>query len=176
MKKKAFLSLGSNLGDRVANLRAALRRLQRHDFLIMRVSKVYETSPMYLIQQPDFLNIIAEVETTLFPMRALLRCANVEREMGRRRTTPNGPRLIDIDIVLFGGFVMDTGALTVPHPRMAERRFVLQPLSELAPDLRHPVTKRSIREMLADAPPQDLRLFPATIAAPGAASGIAGQV
>jgi 7,8-dihydro-6-hydroxymethylpterin-pyrophosphokinase len=130
---------------------------------------------MYLLDQPQFLNLAAEVETTIFPMRALLRCAQAERAMGRRRVTPNGPRAIDIDIVFFGRFVMDTATLKVPHPRLEERRFVLEPLAELAPDLRHPVTGRSVREMLAAAPPQHLRLFPAVIPAPGG-TATPGQV
>lgn len=168
------MSLGSNLGDREANLRNALRRLHAPDFRIVRVSRTYETAPMYLAEQPDFLNIVAEVETTIFPMRTLLRCAHAEREMGRRRTTPNGPRVIDIDIVLFGRFVMHTPTLQVPHPRMAERKFVLEPLAELAPDLRHPVTGKSVRELLAAAPHQLLRVLPVHLAAPGTAG--AGQV
>ncbi len=174
VRKTAYLSMGSNLGDREANLRTALRKLHADDFRIVRVSSVYETAPMYLTDQPEFLNIVAEVETTIFPVRALLRCAKVERDMGRRRITPNGPRVIDIDIVLFGRFVMDTPQLQVPHPRMVERKFVLQPLAELAPDLRHPVNGKSVRQLLAAAPDQFLRVLPLRIVAPG--STAAGQV
>ncbi len=126
---------------------------------------------MYLTQQPHFLNIVCEVEATIFPMRALLRTAKIERDMGRRRTTKNGPRVIDIDLVLFGRYVMDTVQLKLPHPRMAERRFVLEPLAELAPDLRHPVTGQLVREMLASVTDQFVRVLPNRLAAPAASTG-----
>lgn len=166
-KKLVYLSLGSNLGDREANLRSALRSLHRDDFRITRVSATYETAPMYITEQPEFLNIVAEAETSIFPMRALLRTTKIERDMGRRRVTPNGPRIIDIDILVFGRFVMDTPHLKLPHPRMCERRFVLEPLAELVPDLRHPVTNKTVRELLAAAPDQLLRIFAGRLTAPG---------
>jgi 2-amino-4-hydroxy-6-hydroxymethyldihydropteridine diphosphokinase len=166
VRKLAYLSLGSNMGDRESNLRKALRALHSDDFRIVRVSSTWETAPMYLTGQSDFLNIVAEAETTIFPMRALLRAARIERDMGRRRVTPNGPRVIDIDLVLFGRFVMDTPQLKLPHPRMAERRFVLEPLAELAPDLRHPVTGKSVREMLGAVSDQLVRVLPERLPAP----------
>ncbi|MDZ4801376.1 MAG: 2-amino-4-hydroxy-6-hydroxymethyldihydropteridine diphosphokinase [Bryobacteraceae bacterium] len=166
VRKKVYLSLGSNMGDREANLRKALRALHSDDFRIERVSSTWETAPMYLSDQPDFLNIVAEADTTIFPMRALLRAAKIERDMGRRRMTPNGPRVIDIDLLLFGRFVMDTPQLKLPHPRMAERRFVLEPLAELVPDLRHPVTGKSVREMLVAVSDQLVRVLPGRLPAP----------
>ncbi|HTP33475.1 MAG TPA: 2-amino-4-hydroxy-6-hydroxymethyldihydropteridine diphosphokinase [Candidatus Acidoferrales bacterium] len=142
--KRAYLSLGSNLGDREANLYAALDRLKP-----ARVSPVYETEPVDYKAQAWFLNLVAEVETHLFPRQMLAQAQRIERDLGRVRTLPKGPRTIDIDILLFGGAIVHTPELEIPHPRMAERRFVLQPLADLAPDLRHPVTHRSVREMLA---------------------------
>ena len=106
-----------------------------------------------------FLNLVVEAETTLFPMQLLSRTGKIERELGRVRTVPKGPRTIDIDILLYGSAVIRTARLEVPHPRMAERRFVLAPLADLAPDLRHPLTHRSVREMLDAAPPEKLRLL-----------------
>ncbi len=102
---------------------------------------------------------MAEAETTLFPMQLLSRIGKIERDMGRVRTVAKGPRTIDIDILLYGRVVIRTPRLEVPHPRMAERRFVLAPLADLAPELRHPVTHRSVREMLDGAPPEKLRLL-----------------
>jgi 2-amino-4-hydroxy-6-hydroxymethyldihydropteridine diphosphokinase len=160
MLKVVYLSLGSNVGDREAELRTALSKLHSHDFQIERVSSLYETDPVEMRDQPQFLNIVLEARTTLYPMRLLLRIANIEREMGRRRTVTKGPRNIDIDILLFGRFTVETPQLQIPHPRMTERRFVLEPLVELSPDLRHPVTRRTMREILAQAPEQRVRRLP----------------
>jgi 2-amino-4-hydroxy-6-hydroxymethyldihydropteridine diphosphokinase len=152
--KRVYLALGSNLGDREANLRTAIRKLHGPDLQVCRISSVYETAAVYYLEQPDFLNCVVEADTDLLPMRLLRRVSSIERSMGRKRAIPKGPRNIDIDILLHGSAVIDTPDLKVPHPRMAERRFVLEPLAELAPDLRHPVDRRTIREMLAAAPPQ----------------------
>jgi 2-amino-4-hydroxy-6-hydroxymethyldihydropteridine diphosphokinase len=147
--KTAYLSLGSNVGDRKANLRDALRRLREPEKLeIARISPLYETEPVDVESQPWFLNIAVQIETSLFPMQLLGRIGRVEEAMGRKRVRAKGPRPIDIDIVLYGSFVIETPKLTVPHPRMKERRFVLEPMVELAPDLRHPVTRQSMRELL----------------------------
>jgi 2-amino-4-hydroxy-6-hydroxymethyldihydropteridine diphosphokinase len=124
------------------------------------VSGVYETAPVDFKDQPDFLNIVVEATTSLFPMRLLQRTQRVEREMGRKRTVPKGPRPIDIDILLHGRAIVSTRTLEIPHPGMQERRFVLEPLAELAPDFRHPVSRRTIRELLASAPHQLVRLTP----------------
>ena len=107
--------------------------------------------------QAWFLNLVLEAETGLFPLQLLTRTARVERELGRVRTAPKGPRTIDIDILLYGNVVMKTVRLEIPHPRMAERRFVLAPLADLAPGLRHPVTRQTVREMLDRAPAQIVR-------------------
>jgi 2-amino-4-hydroxy-6-hydroxymethyldihydropteridine diphosphokinase len=157
MKHLVYLGLGSNTGNREAELRTAIRKIRSHDLKVTRVSSVYETSPMYHENQRNFLNIVAEAETSLFPMRLLLRLANVEHEMGRRRTLRNGPRNIDIDILLFDHVVLNTPQLRIPHPGITERRFVLEPLAELAPGLRHPVTKHTIAELLAAVPPGGVR-------------------
>lgn len=147
--KTAYLSLGSNLDDRELNLRRAMAMLASADIHIKRTSSVYETEPQDVTHQPWFLNLVVEIETQLFPLQLLGRIHSIERALGRKRVISKGPRTIDIDIVLFGNFVIDTPQLGVPHPRMTDRRFVLAPLAELAPDLRHPVTRRSVREMLA---------------------------
>jgi 2-amino-4-hydroxy-6-hydroxymethyldihydropteridine diphosphokinase len=152
--KQAFLSLGSNLGDREAHLLEALDRLEAAGIHILRRSSIYETEPQDLPHQPWFLNIVVEVETELFPRLLLARAQAIELGMGRRREVSKGPRPIDIDILLFGNFIIGTRELEVPHPRMSERRFVLEPLTELAPDLRHPATGKTVREMLANVQSQ----------------------
>jgi len=123
-----------------------------------RVSSIYETEPIGFAEQRWFLNLVAEAETDLFPMQLLVRTLKIERSLGRVRTMKNGPRTIDIDILLYAKTVIHSATLEVPHPRMAERRFVLAPLAELAPELRHPVTHKSVREMLDAAPAQAVRL------------------
>lgn len=157
--KTAYLSLGSNLDDRVANVRRALELLASPEIRIKRTSSLYETEPQDLRRQPWFVNLVAEIETTLFPMQLLDRTRKIERELGRQRKVSKGPRVIDIDIILCGSFVIDTAQLQVPHPRMPVRRFVLEPLAELAPDLRHPVTRRTIREMLTTTKDQVVKLL-----------------
>ncbi|HEY1343056.1 MAG TPA: 2-amino-4-hydroxy-6-hydroxymethyldihydropteridine diphosphokinase [Bryobacteraceae bacterium] len=155
--KTAYLSLGSNVGDREANLRAALERLEAPDLHVKRVSPLYETEPVEYTDQRWFLNLAAEVETDLFPMQLLARIGKIERALGRVRTVPKGPRTIDIDILLYGRAMVNSKTLEIPHPRIAERRFVLVPLADLAPDLRHPVTHKSVRQMLDAAPQQAVR-------------------
>jgi 2-amino-4-hydroxy-6-hydroxymethyldihydropteridine diphosphokinase len=155
--KTVYLSLGSNVGDRLRNLEAALEQLAALDLRIVRTSAAYETEPVEYTAQRWFLNLVAEVATELFPMQLLMRIGRVERALGRVRTIPKGPRTIDIDILLFGRTVVRTAKLEVPHPRMGERRFVLAPLADLAPELRHPVTGKTVREMLDAAPKQAVR-------------------
>jgi len=157
--KLVYLSLGSNVGDRQAHLQAALDRLAVPELRILRVSPTYETEPLEYTAQGWFLNLVAEAEGDLSPSRLLGRIQTIERALGRIRTVPKGPRTIDIDILLFGNAVVRTARLEIPHPRMAERRFVLAPLADLAPDLRHPVTQRTVREMLDAAPRQSVRLL-----------------
>ena len=152
MHKIVYLSLGSNLGDRAANLRLALEKLGELGS-VQAVSALYETEPVGLSSQPWFLNCAAKLDTEKMPRQLITGILNLEQEMGRQRKQKNGPRIIDIDILLFGTSVIDTHSLTVPHPRLHERRFVLEPLAEIAPDVRHPVFKRSIRELREALPP-----------------------
>jgi len=161
--KTVYLSLGSNVGDRENNLREALERLEAERIHVLRRSSLYQTEPQNLRDQPWFLNAVVEAETELFP-RQLLGCTqNIEREMGRRRGTPKGPRNIDIDILFYGRAVIDTLDLQTPHPRIAQRRFVLEPLAEIAPELRHPVSGKTARDMLATLEAQGIRRLNITL-------------
>ena len=155
--KTAYLALGSNLGDREANLRDAVRRLDADDLRITRRSSLYETAPRELLDQPWFLNAAVEIETSLFPLQLLARVRAIERAMGRRREVPKGPRNIDIDILFYARAIIATTELKVPHPRLGKRRFVLEPLEEIAPDFRDPVTGKTAQEMLAALEPQGVR-------------------
>jgi len=136
-----------------------LKLLQDAEVSILRVSRVYETEPQDFRNQPQFLNLAAEAETRLFPLQLLHAIERVERRMGRKRLIAKGPRIIDIDILLYGGSIVGIGDLQIPHPRMALRRFVLEPLAELAPDLRHPVTQASVAEMLSAVRDQEVWVF-----------------
>lgn len=169
-----YLALGSNLGDRAANLALARDHIAAGGIQILRVSSIYETAPRELIAQPWFLNQVIEVRTALLPRQLLQRILKIERAMGRKRIAPKGPRVIDIDILLFGGSRVSAPELDVPHPRIAERRFVLEPLAELAPDLRHPITKKTIREMLAKVIDQSVRRY-TTKSGAGGAGGEGGD-
>lgn len=136
-----------------------MARLATPDFRIRRVSSIYETEPLDLRDQPWFLNLVLEAETELFPKQLLARIRKVELELGRKRLRAKGPRTIDIDILLYGEVVMDSPGLTIPHPRLTERRFVLEPLAELVPQLRHPVTRETIAELLPATLGQAAREF-----------------
>lgn len=163
MHKIVYLSLGSNLDDRAANLRTAISKLAALG-TVKAVSAFYDTEPVGLTAQPWFLNCALKLDTEKMPRQLITAILNLEQEMGRQRKQKNGPRIIDIDILLFGTSVIETAGLTVPHPRMHERRFVLDPLAEIAPDVRHPVFKRTIRELRDALPPGQTvrRLFEAT--------------
>jgi 2-amino-4-hydroxy-6-hydroxymethyldihydropteridine diphosphokinase len=157
--KTVYIGLGSNLGDRAENLRKARERIEASGVRIRRGSSLYETEPREMLDQPWFLNQAIEAETTLFPRQLLARLLRIEREMGRVRATPKGPRIIDLDILLFGNAVVHAAGLEIPHPRLSERRFVLEPLAELDPDLRPPRGRRTVQEMLAEVMDQPVRRF-----------------
>lgn len=161
MHKIVYLSLGSNVGDRAANLKDAIERLRGLGEVIA-VSSFYETEPVEFTAQPWFLNCAVKLDTEKMPKQLLAGILDLEQQMGRRRRREQkkGPRTIDIDILLFGNSIIETKGLTIPHPAMHERRFVLEPLAEIADEVRHPVLKRTIRE-LRDALPagQAVRKF-----------------
>jgi len=151
MPNLVYLSLGSNIGDREAHLRDALAHLEKQG-RIVSVSSFCETEPVEFTDQAWFLNCAAALETSATPEQLMAAILRIEREMGRERIQRKGPRTIDIDILLFGDTIVDSPELTIPHPAMHERRFVLQPLAEIAPELRHPVLKKTIRELLEALP------------------------
>lgn len=146
---RVYLSLGSNLGDRLSNLEQGLLLLKRGGCRIIKRSSVYETAPLYYLKQPAFFNMAAACETSLSPEKLLALIARVEAALKRRRLVKNGPRTLDADILFYGGRMIERPGLHIPHPRLAEREFVLAPLAEIAPELRHPATGLSAAKMLA---------------------------
>lgn len=158
--KDIYLSLGSNIGDRALNISRALEALPAHGVRVVQQSSPYETEPVELREQEWFLNGVVEVETNLSPQRLMQALLAIERSMGRLRVTPKGPRIIDIDILLFGSQIVREPGLEIPHPRMAERRFVLVPFAEIAAGAVHPVLQKTIGELLDETPDRsEVRLF-----------------
>jgi 2-amino-4-hydroxy-6-hydroxymethyldihydropteridine diphosphokinase len=152
-------NLGSNLGDRETNLSAALAALPLHGFMIEARSSIYETAPQDVTDQPWFLNLCAGGTTELSPLELLTATRGIEAGLGRDRagTVPGGPRKLDIDILFYDDQIIATPELTVPHPRLLKRRFVLEPLLEIAPALVHPETRRPLRDYLSTVLSQDVR-------------------
>ena len=144
-----YIGLGSNIGEREENLRAVLQHLPDVGVHIRRVSSVYETEPLDYLDQDWFLNAALEGATELDALDLLRALRVIESRMGSRKTIPKGPRIIDLDVLLYGNETLDTPELQVPHPRMLERRFVLVPLVEIAPTLRHPAWPSGIAQLLA---------------------------
>jgi 2-amino-4-hydroxy-6-hydroxymethyldihydropteridine diphosphokinase len=143
-----YLSLGSNIGDRATNIARAVSALAPYGVRVTRQSSLYETEPVDFRDQDWFLNCVVEAQTELEPAELMDALLQIERSLGRHRLVPKGPRLIDIDILLFGSSIVRTPELEIPHPRMADRRFVLVPFNEIAPDTLHSVLKKTIAELL----------------------------
>ena len=152
MPRPVYLSLGSNVGDREAQLRAAQARLTAVGRVVV-ASSFYETEPVEFTEQPWFLNFVLALETSNTPQQLMTAILRIEEEMGRRRTQKKGPRSIDIDILLFDDIIMDSTNLTIPHPALQQRRFVLEPMAEIAPEVVHPSLKKTIRELRDTLPP-----------------------
>ncbi len=166
--RQVYLSLGSNLGDRRQNLEQAMGALEREHVRMLARSSIYETEPRDVTDQPWFLNMVVACETSYFPLQLLAVLQRVEREMGRVRigVAPRGPRVIDMDILLFGAVVFNTAKLAVPHPRMLERRFVLEPLLEIAPSSRDPRNNELLAKRLAGLKGQVVRKLKGSSAQP----------
>lgn len=142
-----YIGLGSNVGDRKANCRRAIEGLNSKGIVVMKISSLYETKPWGLKEQPDFINMAAEVETGLPPEELLAAVKDIEKDMGRDSTVKWGPRIIDLDILFYDDIVVNINHLRIPHPLLHERDFVLAPLSEIAPDKVHPVLKKTVRQL-----------------------------
>lgn len=153
-----YIALGTNLGDRLANLNAAIRAMAP-EVSVLACSPVYQTPPWGYADQPEFLNQVIQAETSLAPEHLLAFLKRLEGDLGRVPTFLYGPRLIDLDILFYNDQVIDTPPLVIPHPRLAERAFVLVPLADLAPELRHPVLGKAISELLKEVDTSEVHLY-----------------
>jgi len=157
---RIILGLGSNMGDRESHLREAVDSLQQLQITVRRSASLYLTEPRDYTDQPWFINTVAEVNTDRDPVELLKYCLLIEREAGRIRDQSRGPRPIDLDILFYGDLQIQTANLVVPHPRYADRRFVLAPLAELAPDFRDPISGVTIQQLLERCPDSgEVRLY-----------------
>jgi 2-amino-4-hydroxy-6-hydroxymethyldihydropteridine diphosphokinase len=158
MSHTVYIALGTNIGDRAENMQQALKKLES----IMQVeerSPIYETPPWGLVDQPDFLNQVVRGETELSPVELIKALKEIEAEMGRVPTIRYGPRLIDLDLLFYDDLVFETEKLSIPHPRMRGRAFVLVPLADLAPEIIHPVYGETVIEMLAEVDPAGIHVY-----------------
>ena len=145
-----YIAMGSNVGDRAATLARAVEEMNRAGLRVLRQSSLYATQPVGGPPQAHFLNAVVEAETDWMPLRLLHALQKIERAMGRRRMVIRGPRTLDLDVLFYGGSVIRSRELEVPHPRLPQRRFVLAPLAELAPALSHPLLHKTVAELLAE--------------------------
>ena len=162
MNTQVYLALGTNLGDRVENLKTALQHLQT-SVKLTSVSACYDTPPWGITQQPRFLNLACGGQTTLSPQELLTFAKGIEAQMGRHEGLRYGPRIIDIDILFYDDLILNEELLTIPHPRLTERAFVLLPLADIAPQVIHPVTKLTVSEMLQRVDSQGIERLPLSL-------------
>jgi len=144
----AYIGIGSNLGNRQENCLRAIELLQKKGIIVIKRSSLYETEPWGVKDQPRFINMAIEIDTSLEPKELLKILKNIEKELGREKSSKWGPRIIDLDILLFDDIILNEDNLKIPHPLMQERDFVLRPLCEIAPDIYHPLLKLSMYELM----------------------------
>lgn len=154
-----FLGVGSNIEPREENISKAISLLKEKGFKIVKSSPIYQTQPVGYESQPKFLNLVLHIEEKTSPKSCLYTLKEIEREMGRTPTFPNGPRVIDLDILFYDSLIVDTPELKIPHPRLHKRAFVLIPLSQIAPDFLHPVFKKSVKELLKEVDTKGVEIW-----------------